>query len=113
MTLLSQRVLISDLVSGDRRSVSQRHPEGAEIKALAEVPETLTLRRLCERILFGIDSIVRTHAAHILPTTPLRLISAMNALNRPARPLPAVISRRMPHRHRCTQQEPAGEKNTF
>jgi hypothetical protein len=41
MTLLSQRVLISDLVSGDRRSVSQRHPEGAEIKALAEVPETL------------------------------------------------------------------------
>src|SRR5713101_5518515 len=40
----------------------------------------------------------------------LRLISAMNALNRPARPLPAVISRRMPHRHRCTQQEPAGEE---
>ena len=43
----------------------------------------------------------------------LRLISAMNALNRPARPLPAVISSRMPHRHRCTQQEPAGEKSTF
>ena len=50
--------------------------------------------------------------AHLLLVL-LRLISALNALNRPARPLPAVISRRMPHRHRCPQQEPTGEKSTF
>jgi transposase len=34
-----------------------------------------------------------------------RLISAMKALNRPARLLPAVMLRRIPHRHRCTQQD--------
>src|SRR5713226_3426492 len=50
--------------------------------------------------------------AHLLLVL-LRLISAMNALNRPARPLPVVISRRMPHRHRCTQHEPAGRKSAF
>jgi hypothetical protein len=42
-----------------------------------------------------------------------RMISALNDLNRPPRPLPAVIWRQMPHRHRCTQQEPAREKSTF
>ena len=43
----------------------------------------------------------------------LQRISATDAVNKPARSLPAVISRRMPHRHRCAQQEPAGEKRTL
>ena len=53
------------------------------------------------------------HAMAHLLLVFLRLVSAMDALNRPVHPLPAVISRRMPHRHRCTQQERAGRKSTF
>jgi len=36
----------------------------------------------------------------------LQRISAMYVVNKPAHSLPAVISRRMPHRRRCAQQEP-------
>jgi transposase len=42
----------------------------------------------------------------------LRLISALDAL-KPARSLPAAISRRMPHRQRCAQHELAGEKSAL
>src|SRR5205823_12405969 len=35
---------------------------------------------------------------------------AMDAVNKPTRSLPAVISRRMPHRHRCAQPEPRWRK---
>jgi hypothetical protein len=47
---------------------------------------------------------------HIYCLFFLQRMSAMDAVNKPASSLPAVISRPMPHRHRCTQQEPASGK---
>jgi len=60
----------------------------------------------------GTPRAMQDAVAHLLLVL-LQRISAMDAVNKPARSLPAVISRRMPHRHRCAQQEPAGEKSTL
>jgi Transposase DDE domain len=60
----------------------------------------------------GTPRAMQDAVAHLLLVL-LQCISATDVVNKPARSLPAVISRRMPHRRRCAHRNPAGKKVGF
>ena len=109
---LVERTFAHAYETGALRRLYVRGKQNAQKRLLLQAAACNLALLLRKMIGAGTPRAMQDAVAHLLRVL-LRLISAMNALNRPARPLPAVISRRMPHRHRCTQQGPAGEKSTF
>jgi transposase len=101
---LVERTFAHAYETGALRRFNVRGKQNVQKRLLPAAACNLALLLLRKMIGAGTLRAMQDVVAHLLLVL-LRLISAMNALNRPARPLPAVISRQMPHRHRCTQQE--------
>jgi Transposase DDE domain len=109
---LVERTFAHAYETGALRRLYVRGKQNVQKRLLLQAAACNLALLLRKMIGAGTPRAMQDAVAHLLLVL-LRLISAMNALNKPARPLPAVISRRMAHRHRCTQQEPTGEKSTF
>ena len=109
---LVERTFAHAYETGALRRLYVRGKQNVQKRLLLQAAACNLALLLRKMIGAGTPRAMQDAVAHLLLVL-LRLISAMNALNKPARPLPAVISRRMPHRHRCPQQEPTGEKSTF
>ncbi len=109
---LVERTFAHAYETGALRRLYVRGKQNVQKRLLLQAAACNLALLLRKMIGAGTPRAMQDAVAHLLLVL-LRLISAINALNRPARPLPAVISRRIPHRHRCTQQEPARKKDVL
>ena len=109
---LVERTFAHAYETGTLRQLYVRGKQNVQKRLLLQAAACNLALLLRKTIGAGMPRAMQDAVAHLCFVL-LQLISTMDALNKPARPLPAVISRRMPHRHRYTQQEPLSKQHAL
>jgi transposase len=109
---LVERTFAHAYETGALRRLYVRGKENVHKRVLLQAAACNLALLLRKMVGVGTPRAMQDAVAHLLLVL-LQGISAMDGVNKPARSLPAVISRRVPHRHHCAQQEPAREKSTL
>lgn len=107
---LVERTFAHAYETGALRRLYVRGKENVHKRLLLQAAACNLALLLRKMIGVGTPRAMQDAAAHLLFVL-LQRISAMDAANRPARSLPAVISRRMQHRVRCAQQQSLAKKD--
>jgi transposase len=109
---LVERTFAHAYETGALRRLYVRGKENVHKRVLLQAAACNLALLLRKMVGVGTPRAMQDAVAHLLLVL-LQGISALDAVNKPARSLPAVISRRMPDRHHCAQQEPVREKSTL